>query len=320
MNLYMRTKLLRTILTVAFGATVAVAAAQTQVRLDAPQGWSLGTTFGMSDLWGNIGTKSVIDHYNNNYYSNNLHGMGGLFVRYSASPAFSFRLSANYGVLYATDQWNYKQEMKASNTSDDAYQRYARHQDIKDKIWEGTLEVEFVPRRLNLLNPGSQKSAQPYVHAGVGFFHYTPYGNLNGNWIKVHDLHLEGDGFKFAGAPSEYKLNGICIPVGVGYRFDIGQHLNLGLEYSYRLTFIGYMDNVSNKYIDPKYFQQYLSASDAVNATALANKSYQAIGPESTVGTPGNNRGNPSFNDSYSTISVIFYYKVKSHGVSWWGD
>lgn len=316
----MRTKFIRNILAVAFGSALAInAAAQSQIRLDAPHGWSIGTSVGMSDFWGNVGTKSVIDHYNNSSYTSNLHGMGGLFVRYSMSPAFSLRLSANYGVLYATDKWNFKAAQSATNTNDDAYQRYARNQDIKDKIWESTLELEFIPRRLNLLNNGAEKSAQPYLHAGVGYFHYTPYGLYNGDWIKIHDLHLEGDGFPVAGMPSAYKLGGICIPVGIGYRFDIGQHLNLGVEYSYRLTFLGYMDDVSNKYIDPKYFQEFLSPTDAAIATQMANKSYQAIGPESTVGTPGNNRGNPSFKDSYSTISVVFYYKVKSHGVSWWG-
>ncbi|MDR3679981.1 MAG: hypothetical protein P4L41_08440 [Flavipsychrobacter sp.] len=317
----MRTKLIRNILTVMLSAAAATTAtAQTQVRLDAPHGWSIGTNFGLADFWGNVGTKSVIDHYNNSLYSSNMHGMGGMFVRYSMSPAFALKLAANYGVLYATDAWNYKKAMSAANTGMDAYQRYARNQDIKDVTWEGSLELEWSPRRMNLLNAGSQKSSQPYIHAGVGYFHYTPYGTLNGDWVKLHDLHLEGDGFSVAGMPSAYKLGGICIPVGVGYKFDIGQHLNLGIEYSYRLTFLGYMDDVSAKYIDPKYYSQFLTPAQAAVATAMANKSYEAIGPESTVGTPGNNRGNPSFKDSYSTISVVFFYKVKSHGIAWWGD
>ncbi len=315
----MPTNLISSLLAAILLVSATDACAQSQMRLDAPHGWSIGGNVGMSDFWGNVGTKSFIDHYNNSNYAKNVHGMGGLFARYSMSPAFSLKLAVNYGELYATDQWNYNSYKSASSTNSDAYQRYARFQDIKDNIWEGSMSLEWTPRRMNLQSKGAQRSAQPYLHLGVGYFHYQPYSSLNGDWVKIHDLHLEGDGFPVAGMPAAYKLSGFCIPVGVGYRFDIGEHLNLGVEYSYRFTFIGYMDDVSNKYIDPKYFNEYLTPSQAAEATALADKSKLAVGPAGG-NAPGTQRGDPSLKDSYSTISIVLYFKVRPHGVEWWGE
>jgi len=314
----MRTKIIRNILTLCISALVTPAAvkAQTAMRLDVPDSWSLGVTTGMSDLWGDVGTKSVIDHYNNSSYSSNIHLMGGIFTRYSVCPAFAIRLSANFGTLYATDAWNKSEAEKAPTQNSDAFQRYERNQDAKDYVWEGNLLFEFNPLRLNPESKISHRSGQPFIFAGIGVFHYTPYSSLDGQWIKINDLHLEGDGWKFPGAPASINYTQLCIPLGIGYKFDIGPHLNLGLEYMYRLTFTDYLDGVSGKYIDPKYFSENLSPEQAAQATALANKT-NLIVENSGVG-PGDYRGNPSNKDSYSTISIIFYYKVKNHHIPWY--
>src|SRR5690606_37847510 len=74
------------------------------------RGFSLGVTLGQSDLWGDVGTKSVMDHYLNNNYTGdilgNIRGMGGFFVRYTHVPGISFRAGVNYGTVFATDKWN----------------------------------------------------------------------------------------------------------------------------------------------------------------------------------------------------------------------
>lgn len=314
----MRTRIIRNILALCFSVSAITAAeAQTEMRLDVPGSWSLGVNFGMSDLWGDVGTASVIDHYNNSSYFNSPHFLGGIFTRYSISPAFAVRLSANYGSLYATDKWNYNQAVKAKSLNDDAVQRYERFQDVKDNIWEGNLLLEFDPLRMNPESKSAKRAAQPFIFAGVGVFHYTAFSSYYGQWIKINDLHLEGDGFPVAGMPPKINYTQLCIPLGIGYKFDIGPHLNLGVEYMFRFTMTDYLDGVSGKYIDPKYFDEFLSPQKAAQATALANKTKLAFGPSANVG-PGDFRGNPSNNDSYSTISITFYYKVKNHKIPWY--
>ncbi|MBS1645396.1 MAG: hypothetical protein JST36_10195, partial [Bacteroidetes bacterium] len=134
----MRIPFLRSILST--GCFVAVAltanAQQKWKRYRAPEfverpGWSLGVTFGMSDLWGDVGTKSPLNHYTNDKYWDRPHFMGGIFARYALHPGLVFRTGINYGTLYANDNWNYTAAKKASTLEDDAYQRYARNLDVR---------------------------------------------------------------------------------------------------------------------------------------------------------------------------------------------
>src|SRR5271156_2682526 len=140
-----------------------------------PSGWSIGTTVGMSDLWGNIGTKSPIDHYANSKYFNKVTFMGGMFGRYTVPPCFGIRFQVDYGSLYATDKWNYDKAKNGGSVSDDAVQRYLRSQNAKDVIFEGTVLFEFTPLRWNPESKLAHKKGQPYIGAGISYFHFTPY-------------------------------------------------------------------------------------------------------------------------------------------------
>jgi len=314
----MRTRFIRNIL-ILFVCIFAVkdAKAQSFERLDVSGSWSLGFTCGMSDLWGDVGTQSIADHYNNGKYFNSMHFMGGVFGRLAIHPAFAVRLGINYGTVYATDTWNYNKAKNSPSIGTDAVQRYERFQDAKTNIWEGSMIFEIEPLRMNPESNIACRSGQPYLLGGLGYFHFQPYSSYGGSWVKIAPLHLEGDGFPIAGAPPLVNLYQWCVPLGAGYRFDIGPHLNIGIEYQWRMTFTDYLDGVSGKYIDPKYYDLYLSPANAALAKQMADKSGLAFNkanfPAGTI------RGNSSDNDSYSTISIILYWKVKPHHIPWWG-
>ena len=130
----MRKTFIRSIITLGI-SLAAVGAANAQLGQSKeyvePPGWSLGLNVGLADLWADVGTKSVIDHYANDKYWGRPHFMGGLFIRYSAHPAFALRLGASYGTLYASDEWNREKAKSAESVEDDAYQRYLRNQQIR---------------------------------------------------------------------------------------------------------------------------------------------------------------------------------------------
>jgi hypothetical protein len=153
----------------------------------------------------------------------------------------------------------------------------------------------------------------------LGFFHFQPYSTvaLGEKFVKIYSLHLEGDGFG-NGYPEEYSLWQFCMPMTIGYRWDLGQHLNLGVEFNYRMTFNDYLDGVSGKYIDPTEYAKHLSASEAAQAYQVADKSY--LKKRSQAAVAGDMRGNPGNNDNYSTISFVFYYKVFSKQKQWWSS
>ena len=316
----MQARFIRNLLVLFIGMAIGhTSSAQNAARIYVePDGWSIGTNIGLSDLWGDVGTKSVIDHYTNSKYFDKVTFIGGMFGRYTVHPCFAVRLGMNYGALYATDKWNYDKAKPGSNQGTDAYQRYARNQNAKDDIFEGTVLVEFTPKRINPESRGASRKGQPYLALGFTYFHYVPYSTVGNSptYVKTYDLDLEGQGFKGDGYPPKKSLWQPSIPIALGYRWDIGQHLNLGLEYMYHITFTDYLDGVSGKYVSDAAFQANLSPHDAAIAELVADKGYQT-GLEAK-NAPGNLRGNPGNKDSYSTISIVVYYKINVNTRSWW--
>ncbi len=332
----MRTLILRSFLTLSLGVTLASPAlAQRsypndfkELELSEPRGWSLGVTTGLSDLWGDVGTKSPIDHYGNSEYWGNTKYMGGVYIRYAFHPAIAARLSANFGTLYAHDNWNKSKAEAATSYNDDAVQRYVRNQDIRTRVWEGTLMAEFTPRRLNEESRGARRRFQPYLMAGIGAMNYRPQSTWtsrpgvsaggHGQYVDIHNLHIEGDGWKFDGAAEREERWQLVIPAGLGVRWDLGTRLGLGLEYLYRFTRTDMLDGVSNKYLPANYYTAQMPGGSAVQAIDIADKSWQVLESETFRHQPGELRGDPSNNDAFSTISVNFYFKINSRKSPWW--
>lgn len=296
------------------------------------RGFSLGVNFGQSDLWGDVGTKSILNHYINDVYTNdimkNMRFMGGFFVRYTHVPGISFRLGVNYGALYATDQWNREKAMDAKTIKDDAFQRYVRNLDASTNIWEGNFLFEFSPLRVSNWEFGSlaKSRVQPYLLVGFAGFHFNPKGTLknlktnNEEWVELQPLHTEGQNFTAPGYtfPQNYSLWSYAAIGGIGVKFDIGRGLGLGLEYQLRYTFTDYLDDVSGSYIDPQLmdigYMESPGKSDL--AKRLADRSSEII--PGYKHQPGEMRGDPSNNDMYSTVSVMFYWKIKKRDHPWW--
>ncbi len=281
-----------------------------------PNGWSIGTNAGLSDLWGDVGTQSAIDHYTNSKYIKRVAFMGGMFGRYTIHPAMGIRIGLNYGSLYASDDWNYDLALVAPNQGADAYQRYARGQNARDFIFEGSFLLELTPLRFNPESKVAHRRGQPFIGFGFAYFHYTPYSRVGlGSWVKTYDLKLEGQGFG-AGFPPAYSLWQPAVPLVIGYRWDMGQHLNLGIEFMYRMTFTDYLDGVSGKYISYTDFKNHFTSQQALIAYEVADKGY--LKGFEQPNAAGNMRGNPGNNDSYSTITLTFFYKVVTNTHEWW--
>lgn len=294
-----------------------------------PVGWSLGITLGTSDLWADVGTKGIIDHYNNENYTDHVYALGSLYGRYTFRPAIAARLAISYGRVGAADNFNINKARKASTIEDDAFQRYLRNQDVRTDIWESYLVAEIMPLRFNMNSRMSRRRFQPYVALGIGGFYNRPFGTYTarngsggGRYIDLTTLHLEGQEFKgsdgkpLEGAPKKDNLFHVSVPAGLGVRWDIGEHLGLGLEYLYRYTFTDQMDGVSTKYIDPTLFDANLSAQNAAIARDMYDKSWQIY--EGAGNAPGAVRGNPAVNDAYSSISINFFWRVLGKQRPWW--
>ncbi len=315
----MRALFIRSLITLTMTGIISTASyAQDASRIFIePDGWSIGMNLGTTDMWGDVGTKTVPDHYSNSKYLDKVFAMGGMFGRYTIHPCLAIRFGINYGSIYATDEWNYDKAKYAPIQGSDAYQRYARQQKSRSDIFEGLLMVEFMPLRFNPESNRANRRGQVVFGAGLGYFHFTPKSTvaLGTKWVNIYDLHIEGDGFG-AGFPPSYSLWQFCIPMSIGYRWDIGKHLNIGVEYMYRKTFTDYLDGVSGKYIDKTEYAKHLSPSEASDAALIQDKAFYNHLAQPNV--KGNIRGNASDKDAYSSISISLYYKLLSREGKWW--
>ena len=287
-------------------------------------GFSLGTTIGLSDLWGDIGTASPLDHYMNANYRKNPKFMGGLLFRYTFVPAFSLRFGVNYGTLYASDNFNEDAAKKATSLEEDAAQRYYRNLNVRTNIWEGNIMFEFAPFRMNTESNRSRKRMQPYVTGGIAVFHYNPQGlyinraTRREQWVDLIDLHTEGVGLSASGATNTPLPNlwQMAIPMGLGVRWDLNHKVSLGVEYIYRKTMTDLLDDVSDKYVNPQVFAASLSPEKAAIAADIYDKSWVLI--PNYQHNAGDLRGNSANKDGYSTFSITFIYRLSSKWDQWW--
>jgi len=133
-------------------------------------------------------------------------------------------------------------------------------------------------------------------------------------------LHTEGESFDAPGytLPENYSLWSYAAVGGIGFRFDIGRGLGLGLEYQLRYTFTDYLDDVSGTYIDPMLFDIAFLNQHGKNKLAqkMADRSKEVV--PGYQHQAGEYRGDPNNNDMFSSISLMFYWKIDKRVLRWW--
>ena len=260
--------------------------------------WEIGGAAGvmncLTDIGGNSGAgKKFIKDIN----WNQTQLCGSLFISAAWQSLYAIRLQVTLGQITGSDE-----VLKTSNNV--ARNRYLRNLNFRTNIIELAVMSEW--HLLTIINKNREPPLlSPYLAAGIGFFNYNPQARLNNIWIDLRPLHTEGQGFKEYGRAA-YTSVSWCIPAGVGIKYDPSGLINLRLELLYRFTGTDYIDDVSNRYIDPSLFKKYLSPTESSLAAKLADRSAELTG-----GISNNSnaiRGNPSNKDAFFsgmlTISI----------------
>lgn len=120
--------------------------------------------------------------------------------------------------------------------------------------------------------------------------------------MRLQPLGTEGQGL--IASRTKYSLIGICIPVGIGFKYTIDRYWGVGLEIGLRKTFTDYIDDVSTTYFD---FANYPDANDL--AAVLADRSNKS---DPKVTTAGQQRGDPRDKDSYMFGIFSLNYKLRT--------
>ena len=262
-------------------------------------GLNFGPSFFLGDLGGHAG-KGTNDLKDLNLNFTKL--MKGAYITMYPNKWIGLKLAASLTYLEGSDA-------TINTTGINELWRKQRNLDFRTNVEELNGSVEIFPTMLFSGDREDEPRLRPYGLIGAGVFHFNPQGSItapNGNktWYDLHPLRTEGEGMAEYPYSKPYSLNQINVLYGAGLKFYVSDRVNLGMEFLYRKTFTDYLDDVSKKYIDPKYFAKYLSATDASIASQISDKTIGIIFPGMTRWPEGSQRGDNKNADTY--FSVVF--------------
>ena len=241
------------------------------------------------DLGGPLGSKGL-----KNFESGLFRAMFNINATHRMSSSISFRPGLTIGKLAGDDR-----SLKSGSASDPGLSN--RNLNFRSTVAELSLLADVNPLFVFSGYRENTHKFYPYMSAGIGLFYFNPQGNLDGSWENLRPLRLEGQGFPEYPTNKQYSKVQVSIPVGAGFKYYVSSKLYLGMEGMVRKTFTDYIDDVSTKYIDPRYFTQYLSPSNATLAGLLYNRYDEQAMYRPTVGSP---RGVSKNKDYFFTLSI----------------
>ena len=178
--------------------------------------------------------------------------------------------------------------------------RYDRNLHFRSSLSEVIALLEFYPFSL-FAGAVSMVRLQVFVTAGAGWYWFNPRALVGDRWVNLQPLHTEAQHFRSSGSvlqPS-YKLSGINVPIGLGFRWEAGPFLHLRLEALHRILFTDYLDDVSTQYADPDLFALYLPPATAKLAAKVADRRRSA-----QPFSEGTIRGSPDKNDAFFHLQL----------------
>jgi hypothetical protein len=213
----------------------------------------------------------------------------GVFGRYKFDRRFSLKAELAYLRIQGDD---------ALSTNPG---RHARNLNFRNDIFEFSIKPEVTYYENNDLGSSYKfrLGFKAYAFAGVGVFHHNPKAFYKEDWVALQPLQTEG---------VKYSLWQMNVPVGTGFYFTMKKKHRIGFEYSWRICFTDYLDDVSTKYADP-------SKLNGAQAIALANRTGElgnSIKPDvKSFFVPGAKRGDPSHKDTYMTMFINYSYVIR---------
>lgn len=252
-------------------------------RRDYIQKGEFGITAGLAHYFGDLNTRSAINRPKPSV---------GIFFRKQFGNYIGLRLSAHYAQVGYSDIYSKNDYQKKRNLS------------FNSNIWEVALQgdfnfFKFVPNDPNYL-------FTPFITIGVGVFLYDPYAYLDGKKEFLRPLGTEGQTIGYKGR-KPYNTMAVCIPLGVGLKYNISEKLNFIFEITHRFTTTDYLDDVSTTYAgygiggDANRFPD--GPNGATKARLLQDRSYETD-PANPLGREGRQRGWSKQKDQYIIAEV----------------
>jgi hypothetical protein len=207
------------------------------------------------------------------------HPAFGLFIRSNPSDYISYKLMFNYASIAGRDKHAIEDDLLKRDLS------------FRSNIFELGLQLEY---NIGGYQPYALSSpAAPYIFLGISAFKFNPQTRYQNDWVSLRPLLTEG---------IKYSTFSMAIPFGVGYKYALNDHWNIGAELGFRPTFTDYLDDVSKTYLS----KSELMANGGQVAADLGNK----------IDAPnGLKRGNNSGLDWYHILNISISYNFLDNGL-----
>jgi len=253
------------------------------------QWYEMGLMIGGSNYIGDISPDGMApQEYNLSF---------GIHGRYNYNKFVSFKAFFNKAQISGNDKNNsYLSGLRERNLS------------FRSTILEMGIVNEF---NLTPYHPRDEKSAVPYIFAGISGFYYNPQAEFKGSWYDLRPLGTEGQGNLISNS-KPYSSIGFAIPFGFGFKWNINQQINLGAEFGMRLAVTDYLDDISGRYPDI----DVLKTNDPLAATlSFRTPEFMA---EPMANPQGDMRGNPDTNDWYFIGGITLSINLTDkYGMEW---
>ncbi len=261
---------------------------------------------GASNFLGELGGANQIGtHYFKDFEWSMTRFAAAMGLRYKLSNYFAFTTHLTYGRIAGDDKLTTEYFRHRRNLSfySDVYELNVN--------FEGAFQDETIGSQYRLRKHKGIAGNEIYMYGfvGAGIFYFDPRTIYNGKTYRLQPLGTEGQGWD--PGKSKYSLIQFCIPMGIGFKYTLGNVWGVGLEMGLRKTFTDYLDDVSTKYFDFASVGQQGTPvallADRSDDDALPGKK---IFPQ--VGSAGAQRGNSKEKDAYMFAVFSINYKIRS--------
>lgn len=219
----------------------------------------------------------------------------GVFFRKNFGNYIGLRVGAHFAQMGYSDVYSKNEFQKTRNLS------------FNTNLWQLTLQGDFNFFKFIPGEPGH--GFTPYLTFGIGAFNYDPYAYLQGKKIFLRPLNTEGQNSTIYPDRKPYSTMAICIPFGMGIKYNLNDRMNLIFEITHHFTNTDYLDDVSKTYAGAAAFPPGPGGA-ASEAFLLQDRSYEYGDP---IGAQGKQRGWSKQKDQYVFAEIGISFSLTSY-------
>lgn len=142
-----------------------------------------------------------------------------------------------------------------------------------------------------------------YMCFGFAMFYYNPQAAIGSRMYELRKLGTEGQGM-MPNAEKAYNQFAGAFIMGTGIKWKLSKRLAMGLEFAMRRTFTDFIDDVSGKYPDPKYYRN----PERNPALLISSKNKEDAADMFTLAN--RQRGNPRTKDWYNFTMLTINFQI----------